>query len=91
MFNKKNCLRDEELEKSMGRISRETKDWAVMYIDDLSVGEVLDLDIATVLYSQQVENKSVHARKCEEYFNTIRTNSASIGMQIKKNTIFQEF
>ena len=53
-----------------------------MYIDDLSVGEVVDLDIAVSTFSQKAEQKLVHARKCEEVFEIITKNACSIGMKI---------
>ena len=57
MRNKINIVRDEELEETLGLEAEDRKDWALMYIDDLSIGEVHDLDIAVHHISQEVEQK----------------------------------
>ena len=82
MHNKKRCVREDMFDLSLDHTSRDRSEWASMYIDDLSIGETLDLDIAVSTYSQQLEKKTIHARKCEEYFETIDVNARSIGMKI---------
>ena len=53
-----------------------------MYIDDLSIGEVMDMGTAITHITQNKQEETVHARKCEAYFKTINENATSIGMKI---------
>ena len=85
MFNKMNCIRDDIFDESLGLDAEERNEWAIMYIDDLSVGEVLDLGIATSTYTQKKEQKKIHARRSETYFRRITENAESIGMKINSD------
>ena len=67
---------------SLGLESEDRKTWTAMYIDDLTVGEVLDLEIAVSTFSQRKEERRIHARKSEDFFKIISQNATSIGMQI---------
>ena len=53
-----------------------------MYIDDLTVGEVHDLNTARIHITEQKETKLVHAMQCEQSFKTITVNAKNIGMKI---------
>ena len=57
MRNKKRVIRDEEHDKKIGLEPKERNSWAVMYIDDLSIGEVHDMDTAVSLFSQRKEER----------------------------------
>ena len=46
MYDKRNVIRDVSFNTTLGIESREFEEWITMYIDDLSVGEVLDLNTA---------------------------------------------
>ena len=82
MHNKKNCIRDDNFNDTLGLPAKDKNIWTTMYIDDLSVGEVLDLDTAVSTFSQSIQKREVHARKSEESFKNIMENATSIGMKI---------
>ena len=53
-----------------------------MYVDDLNIGEVHALETAQSLFSQNKEEKFIHARHCEKAFKNIKKNAEEIGMKI---------
>ena len=82
--NKKNVIRDIALDDTVGLEPRLRADWAVMYIDDLSIGEVHDMNTSVSLFSQRKEERRRHARICEDKFKIITENANSIGMKINE-------
>ena len=52
------------------------------YIDDLNIGEVHPLEAAKKHLSQHKEHRLIHARFCEDEFNSINNKAVNIGMKI---------
>ena len=82
MRNKQGIIRDSILEESLHIPGRTLPNWSIMYVDDLSIGEVNDIKTASITISERKENRRIHSRFCEETFATIEENSTRKGMKI---------
>ena len=56
-----------------------------MYIDDLTIAEIHDVNTAQIHVATEKEKKTLHARHCESTFNIITTNADTIGMKINES------
>ena len=56
--------------------------WVASYIDDLNVGEELDIDSGTSTFSTRKEQRLIKAKNSEEIYNNIEVNGSEVGMII---------
>ena len=83
MRNKINIIRDSILEESLGEggaISAGT--WEIGYVDDINVGEELDLRDAKLHITTGKMKRCIRATGCENMYRVVDKNGQKIGLQI---------
>ena len=56
--------------------------WTLKYVDDLNVGEQIQIDGGEKHISTGREKRKVRAGQCEEVFRVVQENAAQIGMKV---------
>ena len=82
---KSNILRDTVLEDLPYLPGEPDEGWNIMYIDDLNIGERLDVKQGHKHITTNKEKIIIRAKKAESDFKTIETNCSSIGMKINSS------
>ena len=81
--NKINIIRDTFVEDMLTEDEyARAETWEVGYIDDINVGEALDIDSAKVHITTEKTVKTIRAVGCESMFDVVKSNGKKIGLII---------
>ena len=82
-WRKKNVINDTVLKPRLRREEyAESTTWEAGYIDDINVGETLDLKDGIHHITERKEERILQAVGCEDKFNLIRRNGKDVGLLI---------
>ena len=80
---KLNVINDTVLEPELDQSTyQKAYTWAIGYVDDINVGEVIDLSDAVSHFTTGKETKTIRAVGCEGMFGTIKKNGEYVGLKI---------
>ena len=83
LWRKKNVINDTIPYEMLSNSKYQEKEtWETGYIDDLNVGETLEITSGISHISTAKEEKEIRALGCESMYETIKTNGRKVGMQI---------